>query len=79
MLKERSGPLPVAEGGFVVGIDTTAELAVFAFAGHLTIEQGENAAANIVGVTMRVETKVNEVGVEVVLEVKLLVRTKSMQ
>ena len=78
MLKESACPLPVAEGGFVVGVDAAAKLAVFAFAGHLTIKQGEDAAANIVGVTMRVETKVNDVGVEVVLEVELLVR-KSMQ
>ena len=37
-LKESPGPLPAAEGGFVVGGDATAELTVFAFAGHLTIK-----------------------------------------
>ena len=79
MLKEGAGPLPVAESGFVVSGDATAKLSVFAFAGHLTIEQGENAAADVVGVAVGMETKVNDVGLEVVLKVELLVRAKSMQ
>ena len=54
-------------------------MSVFAFAGHLTIEQGENAAADVVGVAVGMETKVNDVGLEVVLKVELLVRAKSMQ
>ena len=55
MLKEGAGPLPVAESGFVVSGDATAKLSVFAFAGHLTIEQGENAAADVVGVAVGME------------------------
>ena len=79
MLKKGAGPLPVAESGFVVGGDAAAELSIFAFAGHLPIEQGKYAAADVVGVAVRMEPKVDDVGLKVVLKVKLLARSKSMQ
>ena len=42
-------------------------------------EEGEDAAANVVGLTVWVETKVYDVGLKVVLEVELLTRSKTMQ
>ena len=45
-LKKGASPLPVAESRFVVSSGTATELTIFAFAGHLAIEKGKDAAAN---------------------------------
>ena len=52
---------------------------IFPFPGHLAIEEGEDAAADVVGLTVWVEPKVNDVGLEVVLEVEWVTRSKTMQ
>ena len=68
MLKEGTSPFPVAKCRFIVVCsNATAELAIFPLAGHLTIEEGEDAAANIVGAPMWVKTKVYDIGLEIVL------------
>ena len=79
VLKEGASPLPITKCGFIVSIDSAAELTILAFAGHLSIEEGEDAAADVVGLTVWVETKVYDVGLKVVQEVELLTRSKSMQ
>ena len=79
MLKEGASPLPVAKCRFIVSSDAAAESSRFAFPGHLAIEEGENAAANVVGVSVWVETRVNDVGLKIVRKIKLLTRAKSMQ
>ena len=57
----------------------TAKLPIFPFPRHLTIKEGEDAAADVVSLTVWVETKVNYVGLEVVLEVEWVTRSKTMQ
>ena len=79
MLKECACPLPVTKSRFIVGVDATAKLPIFPFPRHLPIEEREDAAANVVGVTVRVEAKVDDVGLEVVLEVEWVKWSKTMQ
>ena len=79
VLKEGASPLPIPKCGFIVRIDSAAKLTIFAFAGHLSIEKGEDAAANVVGLTVWVKTKVYDVGLKIVQVVELLTRSKSMQ
>ena len=68
MSKKGAGPLPVAKCRFIVSSDAATELTIFAFAGHLAIEKGEDAAANVVGMAVWMETKVDDVGLKIVLE-----------
>ena len=64
---------------FVVGVDSTAKLSIFPFPRHLTIEERENAAADVISLTVWVKAKVDDVGLEVVLEVKWVKWSKTMQ
>lgn len=82
MLVESAGPSQKTEGWFIVGSDSAAKLTVFAGAGRFPIEQGVDAAANV-ECRRRCDGGGNEgkqhCRVEVVREVELLLRTKSMQ
>ena len=62
-----------------IGCYAAAKLPVFPFPGHLTIKKGKYAAADVVGLPVWVEPKVNNVGVEVVLEIEWMTRSKAMQ
>ena len=64
---------------FVVGIDAATKLPVFPFPGHLTIKKRKYAAADVVSLTVWVKSKVNDVGLEVILEVERATRSKTMQ
>ena len=54
----------------------TAELPIFPFPGHLSIEERKDAAADVVSLTVWVESKVNDVGLE---EIERVTRSKTMQ
>ena len=56
-----------------------AKLSIFPFSRHLPIKKGKDAAANVVRLTVWVEAKVDDVGVEIVLEVEWVTRSKTMQ
>ena len=54
-------------------------MSIFPLPRHLTIKKGKDAAANVVRLTVWVEAKVDDVGVEIVLEVEWVTRSKTMQ
>ena len=70
VLKEGASPLPIAESRFIVSGDAAAELPVFPLSGHLTIKKGKYAAADVVCLPVWMETKIYNVGLEVVLEIE---------